>query len=614
MPTDAKVTEIMGMVGRAKGDREVLEDRWLNYYKLYRNWRGQENLRGRSNVGIPLAFEWVEVVKSRLFDIFAGKRPYVRVKGREPSDDLPAKLVQEYQNYQYDLAGYRDLVYNVLTQVLIYGTGIAKIPWKYEEREKFVDVPIFPDAPQFGTIPQKMTVPTYDNVAFDLVDVFDFLVDPEATSLDNAEWCAHKTRRTLAYLEDMERRGIYKNVNAVKLEVSEEDKDGMSGGGTETDIRKQEILTIEGHLADKNLLLKPIDVLEVCRKSDNSITTIVRGKHLVREGDNPFRHGKFPYVVAKIISTPHEFYGIGLIEAGAPSAKIMEDLLNNGLDSLNFSINPMIGVDKTRIEDTELVSRPGGFYHTIGDPRSALFPLTIPDASQGTLIWFQLVNELAKKGTGIVDYLVGQTSQSKTATEASLMTNEAAKRIGMHIKMFGLTFVSELAKMVYELTGQFTTEMQTVRVTAMAGSPYEMVKITPDTFGANVDFIWESEDREMNNMVAVQQLMQALAVAQTHPVLAQFVPIIFEKMLEKYDMHENDELKQAAQFAKEMAPAYQALIMQQMQSQIAAGNAQAQARAGGVGNAARPAGGGAGNIAASAQTSANPSLGNAPVS
>lgn len=613
MPEDKKVTDIMGMVNRAKADREVLEDRWLNYYKLYRNWRNQTNIKGRSNVGIPLAFEWVEVVKSRLFDIFFGKRPYVRVKGREPSDDLNAKLVQEYQNYQYDLAGYRKLGYDVLTQVLIYGMGIAKVPWKYEEQEKFVDVPIFPEFPQGGTVPRKMTVPVYDNVSFDLVDVFDFLVDPEATCLEDAAWCAHKTRRTLEYLIEMERRGIYKNIDAVKLEMSVEESEG-SGGGTETDIRKQEILAIEGHLPDKNLLLKPIDVLEVWRKSNNSVITIVRGKHIVRDQTNPFRHGRFPFVTAKIISTPHEFWGIGLIEAGAPSAKIMEDLLNNGLDSLNFSINPIIGVDSTRIEDTELVSRPGGFFHTTGDPRTALYPLTIPDASIGTLTWFQLVNELAKKGTGIVDYLVGQTSQSKTATEASLMTNEAAKRIGMHIKMFGLTFISELAKMVYELTGQFTTQEQTVRVTAMAGSPYELINITPDTFGASVDFVWESEDREMNNMVAVQQLMQALAVAQTHPVLAQFVPIIFEKMLEKYDMHENDELKQAAQFAKEMAPAYQALIMQQMQSQIAAGNAQAQARAGGVGNAPRPAGGGAGNIAASAQTSANPSLGNAPVS
>jgi hypothetical protein len=196
MPEDNKVADIMGMVDRAKHDREALEDRWLNYYKLYRNWRGQASKRGRSNVGIPLAFEWVEVVKSRLFDIFFGKRPYVRVKGREPSDDTPARLVQEYQNYQYDLAGYRKLGYDVLTQVLIYGTGVAKVPWKYEEREKYVDVPIYPGFPQFGSVPRKMRVPVYDNIGFDLVDVFDFLVDPEATCLEDAEWCAHKTRRT----------------------------------------------------------------------------------------------------------------------------------------------------------------------------------------------------------------------------------------------------------------------------------------------------------------------------------------------------------------------------------------------------------------------------------
>lgn len=610
MSEDNKVAELIGMVDRADQDLSNLKNRWMNYYKLYRNWRDQSNIKGRSNVGIPLAFEWVEVVKSRLFDIFFGKRPYVRTKGQEPSDDYAAKIVQQWQNFQYDLARYRNLGYDVLTQVLIYGTGIAKIFWKYEEKEKYVDMPIFPELPHLGTEPIKMKVPVYDNIGFDLVDVFDFFVDPEATCLEDAEWVAHRTRRTLEYLETMEERGIYKNIVAVKQEMSEEEMGGSSGG-TETDQRKQERMSIEGHTTDKNLMLKPIELMEIWKRSDNSVTTIARSKHLIREQDNPYRHGMFPFRVAKIISTPHEFYGIGLIEAGAPSAKIMEDLLNNGLDSLNFSINPMIGIDQTRIEDTELVSRPGGFYHTTGDPRTALFPLTIPDASQGTLVWFQLVNELAKKGTGIVDYLVGQTTQGKTATEASLMTNEAAKRIGMHIKVFGMTFIGPLAEMVHELNNQFTTEMQTMRVTGMPGSPYgdETVTVTPDVFGAGVDFIWESEDREMNNMVAVQQLMQMLGIAQTHPILAQFIPIIFEKVLEKYDMHENEELKQAAIFAKQMAPAYQALVMKQMQAQITASE-----NKGGIGNAPRPAGGGAGNIAASAQTSANPSLGNAPVS
>lgn len=614
MPEDTKVSNIMAKIKRAKIDNGALRDRWLEYYKLYRNWRDQSGISGRSDVGIPLAFEWVEVVKSRLFDIFAGKRPYVRTKGQEPNDDFAARIVQQYQNYQYDLAGYRKLVYNILTQILIYGTGITKVPWKYEEQEKFIDVPIIPGRPEFGMIPEKKKVPVYDNVAFSLVDVFDFAVDPEATELnEDAEWCGHKTRRTMDYLESMEERGIYKNIAAVKREMEQE---ADETGGSETDTHKQEISTIEGHISNKNMMLKPIELMEYWNKADNTVTVIANGKHLIREQDNPFRHGKFPFIVGKIISTPHEFYGIGLIEAGAPGARIMEDLLNNGLDSMNFSVNPTIGVDQTRVEDTELVTRPGGIIHTVGDPSTAIKPIIIPDVSQGVLTWFNLVNELNKKGTGLVDYLVGQTSQSRTATEASLMTNEAAKRIGMHIKVFGLTFIGPLAEMVHELNNQFTTETQTIRVTGMQGNPYDQtVAVTPDVFGANVDFIWESEDREMNNMVAVQQLMQALAVAQTHPILAQFVPIIFEKMLEKYDMHENEELKQAATFAKQMAPAYQALIMQQMQSQILAGNAQAQAKTGGVGNAARPAGGGqANNISASLNTSANPSLGNASVS
>lgn len=610
MPDEnTQVGRIIGKINMAKQDVDALYDRWIEYYKLYRNWRDGQTISGRSNVGIPLAFEWVEVVKSRLFDIFFGKRPYVRVKGREPSDDFSARLVQEYQNYQYTLADYQKLGYDVLTQALIYGTGIAKIHWRYEEQERFVDVPIFEDAPEFGFKRVKRRMPVYDNVGFDLVDVFDFFVDPEATCIEDAEWVAHRTRRTLDYLERMEERGIYKNIDELKLELKENEE---STGGTETEPQKQIKLQIEGHLPDKSGLMKPIEIIEYMNKADNDLITIANGKYIIREGENPFQHGKFPYVIGKIISTPHEFFGIGLIEAGAPSARIMEDLLNNGLDSMNFSINPIIGVDSTRIEDTELASRPGGIWHTTGPPRETLFPMVIPDASQSTLTWFQLINEIAKRGTGVIDYVVGQTSGSKTATEASLMTNEAAKRIGLHIKMFGMTFVNPLAEMVHELNRQFITADQAIRVTGMEGSVYESVNVTPADFGANVDFIWETEDREMNNMVAVQQLMTALGIAQTDVTLKQFVPIIFEKVLEKYDMHENSELKRAAKFAKEMAPLYQQLVLQQMQAQITSANASAGAT-GGVGNAPRPAGGDSANISQSVNTSANPSLGNASV-
>lgn len=604
---EMQVSRIMGKINMAKQDIATLYDRWIEYYKLYRNWRDSQTIQGRSNVGIPLAFEWVEVVKSRLFDIFFGKRPYVRVKGREPSDDFSARLVQEYQNYQYTIADYQKLGYDVLTQALIYGTGIAKIPWRYEEQDRFVNMPIIPGEPEFGFEQKKMRVPTYDNIGFDLVDVFDFFVDPEATSIEDAEWVAHRTRRTLDYLERMEERGIYKNIGEIKLQLDENEE---ATGGTETESQKQTKLQIEGHLPDKSGLMKPIEIIEFWSKSDNKVVTIANGKFIVRDQLNPYRHGKFPFIIGKIISTPHEFYGIGLIEAGAPSARIMEDLLNNGLDSMNFSINPIIGIDSQKTDDLEMASRPGALWHTTGSPRDALFPMIIPDTSQSTLIWFNLMNEISKRGTGVADYIVGQGGKSNTATEASLMTNEAAKRIGLHIKMFGMTFVNPLAEMVHELNGQFITADQTIRVTGMEGDIYESMNVTPADFNANIDFIWETEDREMNNMVAVQQLMQALGVAQTHPVLAQFVPIIFEKMLEKYDMHENSELKQAAKFAKEMAPAYQQLILQQMQAQIASANASAT---GGVGNAPRPAGGDSANISQSNTASANPSLGNASI-
>ena len=597
MPEHKQATDILAKINQARSDTSDLRDRWLEFYKLYRNWRDEEQMDGRSNIGIPLAFEWVEVVKSRLFDIFFGKRPYLRVKGREPMDDDSAKGIQHFQNYQYDVADYRKLGYDVLTQALIYGTGIAKVYWKYEEKEKYVDTPIFPEFPEAGTTKQKQKVKTYDNIAFELVDIFDFDIDPEATSIEDARWCSHTVRRSLDYLERMEERGTYKNIGEVREALANEEREN---GGYEPNQEKQTRSTIEGHKEDRGGLLKPINVREYWE--DDKLTTIAFDKIIIREDDNPYRHGRKPYIEAKIISTPHEFYGIGLIEAGAPQAKVMEDLLNSGLDSLNFSINPMIGVDQNRIDDTELVSRPGGIIHGIGDPATSIKPIIIPDVSTNALTWFQLANELAKRGTGVNDYMLGQGGAGKTATEASLMTNEAAKRIGLHVKVLGITFIGKLAKMVHDLNSQFVTDEQFVRVSNMQDNPYGIMSVTPDVFSAEIDFIWESEDREMNNMMAVQQLTQLLSFASTSPILMSFAPIIFEKILAKYDLHENDELMIAAQLAKASVPMMQQVMMMQAQGQ-------GQGGSGAGANAAKVASGSEGNVSQSMNNKTNPQYG-----
>jgi len=583
------VDDIMGKINQADADITSKRNEWLEYYKLYRSYRDDVRSTGRSAISVPAAFEWVEVVKSRLFDVFFGKRPYVRTIGREPGDDRHAKGIQIHQNYQYEQARYRKLGYDIIGSTLIFGTGISKNYWKFIEKNRVVQVPADPTMPELGYLPIEQLVPVYDNVCFEYIDPFDFNVDPEATTIDDATWCSQKVRRTEEYIRDMAKRGIYKNVNEMILEMRE-------GGSTETNQNKQTMLQIDGHYPDKQGLMRPIEIIEYWE--DDRIVTIGNGKFTLRDSKNPYYHGRKPFTVAKIISVPQEFWGISLIEAGAQAAKLMEDLLNNGMDNLNFAVNSMIGVNENLVEDTEMVSTPGKIVHTRGNPRDILFPLQMPDVTANVFNFYNLANDIAKRSTGVVDYVVGQASGGRTATEASLLTNEAAKRIGLHIHIFGDTFVGPLAEMTHELNRQFVTAEKTIRVTGMEGDPYEEVRITPDVFGANVDFIWEHEDRELNSMVARQELLQSLTIAQGNPSLWGIVPIIFYKFLKTYDMHENDELVKAVELAKTTA---MIMMAQASASMTMAGS--------GLPNVQKLAGGSESNINQSIQKKGNPQAG-----
>lgn len=593
MPQDSKIIDdVMSKINAAHSDTQERRDFWLECYKMYRNYRDEVSVDGRSNIGIPLAFEWVEVVLSRLFDVFAGKRPYVRTKGREPMDDPYAEPIQIYQNYQYDLAGYKKTIYDVLHQILIYGTGIVKVFWKYQEGNRTVMQPIFPDMPELGSLPQRQMVPIYDNVAFEVVDVNDFYVD-DAPTLDEAGWCAHKTWKSEDYLRMMAKQGRYKNIEQAIKEHSDK-----SGSGKIDDPNKQMRFTVDQHKPDKAGMIPPYEVLEYC--TDDEIITIIDGKFKVRQTDNPY-HRK-PYVAGKIISTPHEFYGISLIESGAQLAKVIEDLINNGLDNQNIAINKLIGVDELRVDDTELVARPMGIFHTRGNPRDALFEFSFTDLSPSVIQMVSMMNEFAKRSTGVNDYMLGQVTSGKTATEASLLTNEAAKRIGLHIQVFGDTFIGPLAKHVHSLNRQFQVDEKVIRVTGILSDAYDQVRITPEVFGAEVDFIWEHEDRALNNMVAVQQLTQLLSISAGDPILFSFKPTIFRKLLEKFDLHENDELMQAAKIAEAMVP-----IMQQVA--IMQGMAQGATAGGGTPNAQKVTTSSEGNINQSIGKKTNPQYG-----
>jgi len=585
------VSEIMAKIRLAESDIQTKRNQWLEHYKMYRNYRSDAVIGGRSNRSIPLAFEWVEVVKSRLFDIFCGKRPYVRVKGREPMDEYPAKAIELYQNYQYDLENqYRRLVYNILTQALVYGTGIAKVCWRYKEDMRTVYQPILQDMPQLGSLPEQQMVPIYDNVFFELVDIFDFFVDPSPT-IREAQWCAHRTYKSVDHVIEMANQGIYTNIDEL-VERTQGDR-----GGHYKDQNKQEILVIEGHQSDKGGLVKPIELIEY--QTDDSIIVIADGKKVIRQSDNPYNCKTF--IAGKIIETPHEFYGVPLIESGAQLAKVVEDLINNALDNQQMAINKMVGINELLVDDTEAVIRPAGIWHTRGNPHDAIFEFQFSDIAPSVFQLVAMINDFAKRSTGVVDYVVGQAAGGKTATEASLLTNEAAKRIGLHIHVFGDTFVGELSKMVHDMNRKFLTADKLFRVTAMDGMSFEMVKMSPDVLGVDVDFIWEHEDRELNNMVAVQQMNQLLMIANSNPILMGFVPILFAKVCEIYGMHQNDDLMKAANLARQLVP------MAQLAAITGGGGMEQE---GGMGsNAKKNAGGSEGNVRQSANKKSSPQYG-----
>ena len=202
----------------AEGGRKELEDRWLKYYKMYRSWAGKRPAGDwRSRVWIPVSFYVIETIVPRL----VAQLPKFTVMPVGPEDSDGAKQMEyllEYVSTQNDL--YLELV-KCFKSALIYGTGIAKT--LYDEkfawniyREPIMEpitMPVGMGATDVdgNEMTQQVVVgeqPTgeerlvrepilkYAGPAAEAVDIFDFFVSPEATSMEDASYVIHRVFRT----------------------------------------------------------------------------------------------------------------------------------------------------------------------------------------------------------------------------------------------------------------------------------------------------------------------------------------------------------------------------------------------------------------------------------
>jgi hypothetical protein len=193
------------LLARNFRDQDGRKERWEEYTRLWRGmWNKKDKNRNseRSRIIAPALQQAIEMTVAEMTEATFGRKAWFDIDddvADEKKDD--AVKLRDTLLEDFELNGVSDAVRSTYLLGAIYGTGISKI----DVREKIVNQPTRgPD----GALIEKKTATVV--VELQAIRPDQFLIDPSATKVDDAQYVAHEMLVPRHTVEDKQGRGIYR--------------------------------------------------------------------------------------------------------------------------------------------------------------------------------------------------------------------------------------------------------------------------------------------------------------------------------------------------------------------------------------------------------------------
>jgi hypothetical protein len=542
------------------------EHKFEEYYRL---WRGQwdpadtQRASERSRIVSPALQQAVESNVAELEEATFGRGKWfdisddVNDKDSQDIQFLRKKLTEDFENTKV-----RKAVAECLINAAVFGTGVGEIVLEEIKEMAPATQPIMD-----GQL-QAVGVNIKDRIVVKLRPVMpqNFLIDPVATSVEDAMGVAIDEFVSKHSVELLQEQGVYNDVyidSAAPDSDLEPDQDLTLYHDDKVRLTKyyglvpRELLTNEGvEVADESMYVE-------------AVVVIANGGTLLKAEANPYMMQDRPVVAFPWDVVPSRFWGRGVCEKGYNSQKALDTELRARIDALSLTIHPMLAIDATRLpRGAKPEVRPGKMILTNGDPREVLQPFNFGQVGQITFAQAQSLQQMVQQATGAVDSagIAGQINGEATAAGISMSLGAIIKRQKRTLINFQQSFLLPFVTKAAHRYMQFDPESYPV-------SDYK--------FNATSTLGIIAREYEVTQLVQLLQTMK-----QDSPIY----PVLIQSIIDNMNLSNREELiasmQQAQQpdpQAQQMAQMAQQAQMEFQQSQTAALNAQAaesQARAG----------------------------------
>ena len=394
---------------------------------------------------------------------------------------------------------------------------------------------------------QAVGVNITDRVVVKLKPVMpqNFLIDPVATSVDDAMGVAVDEFVGMHHIERLQEQGIYRDVF-------------VGTAAADTDLEPDQDLTLFNE--DKVRLTKyyglvPKEMLEEEYGEDiddpsnyvEAIVIIANEQTLLKAEPNPYMMNDRPIVAFPWDVVPSMFWGRGVCEKGYNSQKALDAELRARIDALALTIHPMLAIDATKFpRGAKPEIRPGKTILTNGNPSEVLQPFRFGDVSQITFSQAAALQQMVQQSTGAVDSagLAGTVNGEGTAAGISMSLGAIIKRHKRTLINFQQSFLLPFVTKAAHRYMQFDPENYPVK-------DYKFN--TASTLGII------AREYEVTQLVQLLQTMQ-----QDSPIY----PVLIQSIIDNMNLSNREELIAAMQQASQPDPQAQQIAQATQQAQL----------------------------------------------
>lgn len=428
----------------------------LEYFTGYRD---ENDYPLAYNMTFPQLLPRIMTMLARMLEQIyqGGSSDLVGVRARKRADVERAPRVQGLLNYQLetlndiDCAGSSYLFnYNWMRNALSWGTGIAKVYWRKEERISPIRMQ-FP-LPRYDrqgrmvgvewkSVLQQAPQIVYDAPYAEVIHNKVFVPHPHYKLIQKMPFVFCVYKRSLDYIHEMQKKGVFKNVK--ELGWDKPTSSHVSGTKYPNDSMEEfaKSLEIENFVdiaeVSSDRMAPYIDVIEgygkyifpedeqpyevgsgvkIKGKESEAIVHIGNYKTLLSIQKNTY--GFKPFFNIGAYHHPELFWDMGIIRLGKSIQEQYDTLANTRYQGALMLVNPMLLLDDAAdIPLESLIWKPFGFVPGgMEGGMDTVKPLTIPDTFGNT---FREQEEFFKSTiedmTGMYRYNMGSTPTRQEA-------------------------------------------------------------------------------------------------------------------------------------------------------------------------------------------------------